>query len=303
MAGKEKLKELLERLYRTFDKRFLSSDPLEFVHRVRTGRDREVTGLIASSLAYGQVGQIKKSIEAVLDVMGWEPYRFTMGFRPSRDKGLFSHIRHRFNDGRDISCLIYFTRQILERCGSIEEFFLKGYRPEDGNIKNALTSFSERVLQELDPGGIYGSNGSKKLPEKAGVRFFFPSPRNASACKRLNLYLRWMVRKGDGLDLGLWKGGKGARGGHEGRGVDPSKLVIPLDTHIARISRNIGLTSRATPDWKMAEEITAGLKKLDPEDPVKYDFALARLGILDECPKTLDPLKCERCMIRRTCVL
>jgi uncharacterized protein (TIGR02757 family) len=286
--AEERLKELLERLYETFDKRFLSSDPLEFVHRVKTGRDRELTGLIASSLAYGQVRQIKRSIESVLDVMGWEPYRFTRDFRPSRDKRLFRHITHRFNDGRDISCLIYYARQIIEGYGSIERFFLEGYRPEEKNIKSALASFSERVLTTLDTGRIYGTKG---LPARAGVRFFFPSPALGSACKRLNLYLRWMVRRDDGLDLGLWKR------------VDPSKLVIPLDTHIARISKNIGLTARATPDWKMAEEITESLKELGPQDPVKYDFALARLGILEECPKTLDPVKCARCMIRRTCVL
>jgi uncharacterized protein (TIGR02757 family) len=287
MADKEQLKTLLERLYKTFDRRFLSSDPLEFVHRFKTRKDREITGLIASSLAYGQVGQIKKSIEGVLEVMGWEPHRFTVEFRPSRDKMSFRHFRHRFNNGYDISCLIYFAKQILDRFGSVEEFFLRGYRREDKNIKNALTSFSQRVLT-LDSGGIYGT---RELPAHAGVRFFFPSPARGGPCKRLNLYLRWMVRRGDGLDFGLWKK------------VDPSKLVIPLDTHIARISKNIGLTTRATQDWKMAEEITEKLKKFGPRDPVKYDFALARLGILDECPTRVDPVKCERCMIKRTCVL
>jgi uncharacterized protein (TIGR02757 family) len=287
MAGKEQLKTLLERLYKTFDRRFLSSDPLEFVHRFKGRGDREITGLIASSLAYGQVGQIKKSIEGVLEVMGWEPYRFTVAFRPSRDKILFRHFRHRFNNGHDISCLIYFAKQIFDRFGSVEEFFVKGYCREDKNIKNALTSFSERVLK-LDTAGIYEG---RELPAHAGVRFFFPSPARGSPCKRLNLYLRWMVRRGDGLDFGLWKK------------VDPSKLVIPLDTHIVRISKNIGLTARATADWKMAEEITENLKKFGPHDPVKYDFALARLGILDECPTRVDPVKCERCMIKRTCVL
>jgi uncharacterized protein (TIGR02757 family) len=287
MTGKEQLKDLLERLYNTFDTRFLSSDPLEFVHRFKTREDREITGLIASSLAYGQVRQIKKSITAVLDVMGWEPYRFTAAFRPSRDKTLLSHLRHRFNSGSDISCLIYFAKQIFEGSGSIEGYFLKGYSREDKNTKNALSSFSQRVLT-LETGGIYGS---KKLPADAGVRFFFPSPARGSPCKRLNLYLRWMVRRGDGLDFGLWKN------------VDPSRLVIPLDTHIARISKNIGLTARATPDWKMAEEITESLKRLDPLDPLRYDFALTRLGILDECPRRVDPEKCERCVISRACVL
>lgn len=275
----------LDRLYRTFDIRFLSSDPLLFVHRFKKKEDREIVGLIASSLAYGRVESIKKSIEKVLAVMGDEPYLFTMKFRPARQGGLFSGFVHRFNRGEDISCLLNFMRQMIEENGSIGKFFAEGYSQKDKNIKNALISFSERALR-LDSGGIYG----KEFPEEAGVKFFFPTPADGSPCKRLNLYLRWMVRS-DKLDMGLWKG------------VDPSKLVIPLDTHIARISRNIGLTGRSTPDWKMAEEITEALKEFDPEDPVKYDFALCRLGILDKCPRNADSKKCEECLIKKICVL
>ncbi len=275
----------LERLYRTFDLRFLSSDPLQFVHRFKRKEDRETVGLMASSLAYGRVEGIKKSIEKALAVMGDSPHLFVKKFS-SRQARLFSGFVHRFNDGKDISCLIYFMRQMIEKNGSIEEFFLKGYSPDDKNIKNALISFSQRAL-ELDTGGIYG-NG---LPLNAGVKFFFPTPSNGSPCKRLNLYLRWMVRRGDKLDMGLWKE------------INPSKLIIPLDTHIARISKNIGLTKRSTPDWKMAEEITETLKELDPVDPVKYDFALCRLGILDKCPRRADSQKCADCMLKKICVL
>lgn len=286
-ASKKILKRHLDGLYRTFDIGFLSSDPLEFVHRFSTARDREIVGLLASSLAYGRVDGIKRSVERVLSVMGGEPYRFTAGFDPRRDSALFSGFVHRFNDGRDISCLIYFARQMMEESGGIGRFFLKGYSSGDDNIKNGLTAFSANVLA-LDSSPIYGAG---KLPKDAGVRFFFPSPRDGSPCKRLNLYLRWMVRRGDALDFGIWKE------------VDPAKLIIPLDTHVARISRNIGLTARATPDWKMAEEITTALRGLDPEDPVKYDFAICRLGILDKCPKKAQQDRCESCMIREICVL
>lgn len=279
------VKRHLDRLYRTFDLRFLSSDPLLFVHRFKKKEDRAIVGLIASSLAYGRVAGIKKSIEKVLAVIGAAPYLFTMRFRPGQAR-LFSGFVHRFNKGEDIACLVYFMRQMIEEKGSIGEFFIKGYREEDKNVKKALISFSERALM-LDAGNVYGGG---PLPKEAGVRFFFPTPANGSPCKRLNLYLRWMVRS-DKLDTGLWKG------------VDPSKLVIPLDTHIARISRNIGLTGRSTPDWKMAEEITEALKEFDPEDPVKYDFALCRLGILDKCPRNADSRKCEDCLIKKICVL
>ncbi len=140
----------------------------------------------------------------------------------------------------------------------------------------------------LSPGAIYGT---KRLPEKAGVRFFFPSPSGKSPCKRLNLYLRWMVRRGDDLDFGLWEQ------------VDPARLVIPLDTHVARISRHLGLSQRKTADWKMAEEVTDALKELDPLDPVKYDFSISRLGILERCTKKRSASMCRECVINDVCVI
>ncbi len=281
------LKDCLEGIYRTFHRGFLSSDPLEFVHRYSADMDREIVGLIASSLAYGRVAGIRRSIERVLDVMGESPSGFTMRFNPKTQGGLFSGFKHRFNTGADITCLIYYARQMIEERGSIGGFFLKGYSSSDRNVKKALERFSANTLT-LDSFPIYGG---KRLPAGAGVRFFFPTPAGGSACKRLNLYLRWMVRRDDGLDLGIWKV------------VRPSALVIPLDTHIARISRNIGLSSRKTPDWKMAEEITDSLRMLDPKDPVRYDFSLSRLGILERCPHRVDRVKCESCLIRRICLL
>jgi len=282
-----RLKARLDRLYRTFDLEFLATDPLEFVHRYASAGDREVVGLVAASLAYGRVANIRKSLEYVFGVMGESPFRFVTSLDPDRALRLFAPFVHRFNDGRDIVCLLYFARQMIERSGSIGGFFLEGDDPGARNVRGGLASFSARALA-LDSAPVYGS---KALPPGAGVRFFFPSPEGGSACKRMNLYLRWMVRRGDDLDFGLWKG------------VSPSRLVIPLDTHIARISRNIGLTARRSPGWAMAEEITEALKRLDPEDPVKYDFSLCRLGILDRCPKKMDPRKCERCLIKGVCVL
>ena len=282
-----KLKTQLDRLYRTFDRDFLSSDPLEFVHKYQTPEDREIVGLIASSLAYGKVAGIKKSVARVLDIIGPSPYRFTRRFDPRKGKDLFKGFVHRFNNGDDVACLLWFARQMIEEKGSIGGFFERGYSKKDINIKNALSSFSEGALS-LDSSAVYAK---RELGPKAGVRFFFPNPKDGSPCKRLNLYLRWMVRRGDRLDFGQWKG------------VDPASLVIPLDTHIARISQNIGLTKRTSPDWKMAEEVTEELRKLDPKDPIKYDFAICRLGILDRCPKKADRSKCASCLIAGICVL
>lgn len=281
-----KLKTLLDNLYKSFDKNSISPDPLEFVHRFSSSEDMEIAGLIASSLAYGRVENILKSIDSIMTIMEWSPYHFAVSFNPSVHIGLFNNFSHRFNDGKDIACLIYFIRQMIEKNGSVKDFFLKGYNPADKSIKPALISFSKRALK-LDFTAVYGNC---ELPQNAGVRFFFPSPLDGSPCKRLNLYLRWMVRKRD-VDLGLWKE------------IPPDKLVIPLDTHVARISRYIGLTKRRTADWKMAEEITENLKRLDKDDPVKYDFSLCRLGILDRCPAKKDPDKCRKCLIKGLCVL
>jgi len=282
----KKLKDHLDRLYSTFDESYLSSDPLVFVHDYKKRLDREIVGLLASSLAYGRVDTIKKSIAKILALMGPSPSGFVLGLDPQKEKEKFKGFKHRFNDGRDILCLLFIMRQMIEKRGSVGGFFMEGYHPGDATIKTALASFTERALR-LDSAGLYGT---KKIPKKACIRFFFPSPESGSACKRLNLYLRWMIRRGDRLDLGLWKA------------VPPSKLIIPLDTHIARISRLIGLTSKKSPGWAMAVDITETLKKLDPKDPVKYDFAISRLGILEECTTKKAPDKCKICKIEGICI-
>jgi uncharacterized protein (TIGR02757 family) len=282
----KKLKSHLDRLYSTFDESYLSSDPLVFVHDYKKPVDQEIVGLLASSLAYGRVDTIKKSITKILALMGPSPSEFVMSLDPKKEQKRFASFKHRFNDGRDVLCLLYIMRQMIERGGSIGGFFMVGYNKSDENIKTALTSFTSRALA-LDSAGLYRT---KKIPAKASVRFFFPSPESGSACKRLNLYLRWMIRRGDKVDLGLWKD------------ASPSKLIIPLDTHIARISQLIGLTFKKNPGWAMAEEVTNALKELDPTDPVKYDFAICRLGILEECTTKKDPAKCRRCRIKGICI-
>ncbi len=288
MTKENILKTRLDRLYRRFDKGFLESDPLLFPHRFTSKRDQEIVALIASALAYGRVAHIKKSIESVLAIMGSKPYAFTMNLTPKEGIKLFKGFTHRFNNGSDIACLIYFMRQMIEESGSIGGFFKLGYSKEDSTIKNALISFTEGALK-LSHGGIYGR--AKVLPKKAGVRYFFPSPKDGSACKRLNLWLRWMVRTADDVDLGFW------------RFIAPAKLIMPIDTHIARLSRYLGLTNRKTADWRMAEEVTEALRVFDNCDPVKYDFAICRLGILDECPKRYDKAKCLECLINDVCVI
>jgi uncharacterized protein (TIGR02757 family) len=256
------LRRRLDRLYRHYDHRFVDPDPLQFVRGQRTPADREVVGLLASSLAYGNVRQIKRSIAAALEPLGPRPAEAVRRLDPRVAARRLSAFRHRFNDGRDVACLLFFTRQMLESHGSVEAFFAAGCPADAADVGPALASFSARALA-LDTAGLYPGRGT---PRDAGVRFFFPSPEDGSACKRLNLYLRWMVRR-DGVDLGVW------------RSVDAARLVIPLDAHVLAIARRTRLTRYRSPGWPMAVDITRTLRRLDPADPVKYDFALHRMGL------------------------
>ena len=281
------LKEKLDKLYEDYHSSFLYSDPLKYLHLYKEPEDQEIVGMIASSLAYGRVERIFKSVESVLSIMGESPSDYVRKFDPARDSSNFDNFIHRFNKGEDIACLIWFMKQVLDEYGSIGALFKTLFRQEDKDIGKALTAFVAKILS-LDSSPFYGGC---KLPAKAGVRYFLPSPEKGSACKRLNLYLRWMVRKNDGLDLGIWDF------------IPPGKLVVPLDTHISRLSKLLGLTELKSPGWKMALEVTGSLKELDADDPLKYDFALCRLGILDLCPQKKDAAKCTNCDISEICML
>lgn len=254
------LKRRLDALYERYDHRHLDPDPLEPVRAQSTDADREVVGLLASGLAFGNVVQIKRSVAAVLELLGPRPAETAASLRPGELDRRLRGFRHRWLEGRDVACLLAFAAQMRASHGSIEAFFAEGLSDEDADVGPALTSFSGRALA-LDHGGLYGR---RRLPLRAGIRYFFPSPSGGSACKRLNLYLRWMARRG-GVDLGLW------------RRPSPRQLVLPLDAHTQAIARRLRLTRYRSAGWAMAVDITRRLRRFDPEDPVKYDFALYRI--------------------------
>lgn len=264
-----RLKTLLDTLYLDYGPQYLRTSALAVPRQYPAPEDQEIAGFFAAALAYGNVVQIQRSVAQVLAPMGGHPAAFIRRFEPARDAGPFRGFVHRFNRGRDLAVLCHLLRQVLDRHGSLGRFFLRFYDARDEDIGPALTRFAEAFLS-LDVAPFYRSG---QLPAAAGVRFFFPSPAHGSACKRLCLYLRWMVRRGDALDFGLW------------REVAPAKLVIPLDTHVARVCRRLGLTRLATTSWRMAQEVTRNLRELDPEDPVKYDYALCRYGMLERFPR------------------
>lgn len=282
--SKPSLNAALEQLYAARSPKLLANDPLSFCHRYDNPADRETAALIAAVFAYGNVTVIKGSLEKIFARMERSPAEFIDHFDPRRDAGPFAGFKHRFNDQDDLMALLWAIRLMREQQGSIERFFSRFHSPDAQTVEAGLNGFTTAILQ-LDFRPVFGRDG---LPGQSSFRFLFPAPAGGSACKRLCMFLRWVVRDDDGIDLGLWQS------------VSPSQLVIPVDRHIERIAGLLGLTSRRSPDWRMALEITAALRRLDPRDPVRYDFSLCHLGISGGCAGTTGS-PCTDCPIRCLC--
>jgi uncharacterized protein (TIGR02757 family) len=278
------LKPILEALYAARSQAHLANDPLSFCHRYRASQDREVVGLIAASFAYGNVKIIRKNLDGVFRLLGESPRLFVERFDPEQGKRLFAGFKHRFNDGRDLCALLLACRTMIAEAGSIEGWLLRFHDQAQHDVTQTLNGFTAAV-KALDFSPIFGTS---TIPDDSYFPFLFPSPASGSACKRLCMYLRWMVRPDDGIDLGLWQG------------ITPDKLVIPVDAHIQRIGRFLGFTNRRQADWRMACEITARLRELDAADPVKYDFSLCHLGISEGCDGK-DLSTCLDCPIAGLC--
>lgn len=244
-------KNRLEIIYKNFNKKELvNPDPLFFLYNYTKKEDIEAAGLIASSLAYGNIKTIMKSVKSILDLLGPEPASFLDNKTDQWIQKNTEGFIHRFAKSPNITGLLRAIREIRKEYGSLESCFLNGYKDHDQNILPAAEKFAA-VLHE------------KARPFKP--EHLMPRPEKKSSCKRFNLYLRWMVRNDD-VDPGWWR-------------VDKSKLIIPLDTHMHKIGLEYGLTSRKGTTIKTAIDITQGFSRFTPEDPVKYDFALTREGI------------------------
>ena len=252
------LKNKIDNLYHRYNlRRYVHPDPLEFLYSYENIRDREVVGLIASSLAYGRVKQILKSVSYVLDIMNPSPYMFIKKFSHRSVCKPFEGFTHRFATGDHLAALFLGIKRVMDRFGSLNDCFACGLSPDDETVIPAMIFFTGQLTA-----GKSKSGHLVALPEKG------------SACKRMNLFLRWMVRK-DRVDPGGW------------RNVPLSKLVIPLDTHIHTISLKLGLTKRKNADMNTALEITSCFRQFAPDDPVKYDFVLSRMGIRDDMDMSL----------------
>tara|TARA_Y100000588_G_C14246558_1_gene921676 strand:+ start:943 stop:1830 length:888 start_codon:yes stop_codon:yes gene_type:complete len=266
---------VLQRLYRQFNVANSVADPIDLVRRYSDDRDREVVGFLSAALAFGRVSSVLTSIERLLEIMGISPFGYVKNFDPTRQGAAFKNFRHRWTTGDDLVGLLLILRQIVKRSGTIEKFFLRGYRDDEDDIGEALESFCCRALD------LVGSDRS------SGVDYFFSKPSGGSGCKRLNLFLRWMVRK-DHIDLGVWKN------------ISTDKLIIPLDTHVERVGRCLRLTDYKSPGWAMARDITNSLRYFDRNDPVKYDFSLCHIGMQDLCGFNRSENN-ERCPLKRWC--
>ncbi len=256
------IRNVLEKLYKRYNRReLISPDPLQFLYRYSEPADIEITAFLASALAYGRVQQIEKSLDNLLGRMGDSPSEFVINF--DKDKGrTLKDFKHRFTTGDDISDLLTLFRTIISRHGSIEKYFALGYNPGDSNIIPALSEFCNSLL-DIHAAGHKGQT-------TRGLKYLLVSPAGGSACKRLNLFLRWMVRDDD-VDTGLWKS------------IEKAKLVVPIDVHMGRLCKILGLYNRKTVSLSAAAEITESFAEIEPADPVKYDFALSRIGILENC--------------------
>lgn len=273
------IKNVLEELYSRYNHRSLiKPDPLQFVYQYAGQADMEIAGLLSAVLAYGRVEQIGKSLTELFNLIGKSPFVFVKNFGKTQRKQL-QNFKYRFTTGDDISDLLALLKKIFVENDSIEKFFLRGYSKTDKNIIPALSKFCDSLSD------MYAAEHNGRT--NSGLKYLLASPSLGSVCKRLNLFLRWMVRDDD-VDTGLW------------RSIDKSKLIVPVDVHMSRLCRILGFYDHKTVSLKTAITITESFAEVEPGDPVKYDFALSRIGIVEDCTGSFRP-ECESCELLEFC--
>lgn len=258
--------------------RHRENDPVRFAHRYAEVADREVVGLLAACLAYGRASQIGLAIERALSRTR-APAAEACADDLAGARARFDGFVYRMTRGEDLARLWVGMGALLRAHGTLGAAFAAA-DPGGDDLRPALSAFRD---------GLHAATDA--LEPRRSFRHLVSDPRGASPVKRHNLFLRWMVRGPDVVDLGHWSG----LGAH--------RLVVPLDTHVHRLGRYLGMTRRAQGDWRTALEITAALRRLDARDPLRYDFALAHLGISGQCPTRRVEAVCVGCPIRTVCRL
>jgi len=243
-------KKFFEKIYARYnDREYAFSDPISLVYDYKRPENLEIAAFTASSLAYGNVKQILKSLSLVFRAMNGSPRSFIEKTPDRVISRTFLNFKHRFTTGAELSIFLSNVKKALKKHGSLQDLFLKHYGEREKDLS----------------GSIYGF--INEFNSLACAPTLTPCPEKKSSFKRFNLFLRWMVRK-DSIDLGVWEK------------VSPSKLIIPLDTHMHAVSKELGITARNDTSMRTALEITDFFRRINPEDPVKYDFSLTRAGIL-----------------------
>lgn len=253
----EKLKEFLEEKvaqYNTPD--FIPLDPISIPHLFTKKQDIEISGFFAATFAWGIRKTIIRKCKELMEMMDWAPHDFVLNYS-ERDLVPFLNFKHRTFNNTDLLYFLEFFKTFYQQNESLEDAFARFVTPVDDNLENALIGFHKLFFS---------------LPESpARTQKHIATPARNSSCKRINMYLRWMVRNDNkGVDFGIWKQ------------LKPSQLLIPEDVHVGRVARKLGLLSRPQTDWLATLELTKNLKKFDPKDPVKYDFALFDLGVMEK---------------------
>ncbi|MBK8252323.1 MAG: TIGR02757 family protein [Polyangiaceae bacterium] len=252
------------------------TDPIEFVHQYERSADKELVALLASAMAFGNVTALRAKIKEVLERIGPNVVEKAEDLQSLRR--ILKGFRHRLFTGDDVARLLYGARSVQSAHGSLGNA-LRTFLNQHGELKAALIDWT---------GEIRRAGGLNQKTTRRGPAHILSNPAKGSAVKRLLLLLRWMIRPNDGVDLGLWP-------------IAPSVLLIPVDTHIHKLSRNLGLTDRRDVSFQTAVEITNKLRRFDNNDPVKYDFSLCHMGMAQRCPSKRDPLRCEGCGVKSVC--
>lgn len=235
---------------------FIKNDPISIPHQFTRLQDIEIMGFWTAMLAWGQRKTIISKAQELIGLMKEKPYEFIVNHE-EKDRKAFLNFKHRTFQAVDTIYFLEFLQQYYRKNDSLEDAFSENMGPRDTTTKNAIIGFHKLFFS---------------LPD-APVRTkkHIATPARNSSCKRLNMFLRWMVRNDDkGVDFGLWKK------------IQPSQLMMPLDVHVQRVGIRLNLLHRKQSDWKAVEELTNNLREYDPEDPVKYDFALFGIGVLEK---------------------
>lgn len=255
----------------------LQADPVSRVHRYAAPEDQELVGLACACVAFGNVKAIRAKLDDLLGRLGEHPARVADDAMDLRER--LRGWKHRVFRGDDLARLLAGARAVQRADGSLGARFSRELQ-KHGDLREALAAWCDAIRE---------AGALRPSARRRGPAHLLPDPRGPSGCKRLLLYLRWMARPADGVDLGLWD-------------LGPERLLIPVDVHIHRLGKNLGFTRRRAASWRTAEEITAALRRYDPRDPAGYDFSLCHMGMLQRCPSRRDAKRCEGCGVKPVCI-